>query len=87
VVIKPNGYITFKKELTEKRIDCHVKISGPMYVWYSNNNTAFIPSFSSISKYKWFTELENNHGKLVGLFHKDKVVILGQEGEENRPDW
>lgn len=87
-MIKPNGHLRFKTALgAETNIDCHVKISGTICVWYDGKNTAFIPSFYGIKKYEWFKELEKNHGKCQGLFQKDKIVIPGEEGEEQRPDW
>jgi hypothetical protein len=87
-MIKPNAQLKFKTALgAETNVECHVKISGTICVWFDGENKMFMPSFSSIKKCDWFKDLEKNHGKLVGLFHKDKVVIPGEEEEAQRPDW
>ena len=90
--IKPNGYIRFKTSLgIETDIECHVKVSGVMCVWYSDDSgkkMIFVPDRETMKCYSWFKDLVKEHGECQGIFQNvNKIIIPGEEEIERKPEW
>jgi hypothetical protein len=91
-MIIPNGYIRFKTELgTETDINVHVKISGNMCVWYSDETgdyRRFVPDFESLKKCDWFKELIKKYGRCQGIFQRvTKIEMPGEPKPNNKLNW
>lgn len=87
--IIPNGYMRFKTALgAETDINVHVKISGPICIFFPNKEKMFLPSQDKMNKQDWFKSLVTNHGEYQGLFQRDITIeIPGEAQPNNKLNW